>query len=278
MASLRRPFVGHVGILFALLICIAIVPVRPVRQARPRVILPEHEARIVEFSPDSRVMVTDGDSGGCVRDAATGLVLSRLMRNNKNGASRATNITWPHFTADGRRLIVQLGGPRFGRDRTITLAVFEVATGREAGVLRGSRFEPLVRLVPTAPGIRALRRWLDPGVHPNVGPSRGSGDGLGRRCRESRSRIPGYSAAGTRSRWEQDRPWRRSPRRDLPRGSHTEDRSARRISRGPPCAFARHECRACRILARQEAMGGCSGRGQAIDTQYLSSLQSIRVA
>jgi WD40 repeat protein len=96
-------------------------------------VLPEHQARVVEFSPDSRVMLTDGDSGAVVRDAATGRVLAGLMmaRPNANGPTRATGITWPKFTADGRHVIVQLGGPRFGSELTVTLAVFDVATGRE---------------------------------------------------------------------------------------------------------------------------------------------------
>jgi len=76
-------------------------------------------------------MVTDGASGGCVRDAVTGRVRVGLMRAGANGPIRATDITWPRFTADGRHVIVQLGGPRFGPERTVTLAVFAVATGRE---------------------------------------------------------------------------------------------------------------------------------------------------
>ncbi len=129
----------HVGVLLAVLLSPTFVELGPPKEVRPRVVLPEHEARIVEFSPDSRVMVTDGTSGGCVRDAATGRVLVRLMRAGPDGPSPATEITWPRFTADGRHLIVQLGGPRFGPEltRTVTLAIFEVATGRELASFEG---------------------------------------------------------------------------------------------------------------------------------------------
>ena len=132
----------HVGVLLAVLLSPTFVELGPPKEVRPRVVLPEHEARIVEFSPDSRVMVTDGDSGGCVRDAATGRVLVRLMKAGSNGPSPATEITWPRFTADGRHLIVQLGGPRFGPEltRTVTLAIFEVATGRELASFEGARY------------------------------------------------------------------------------------------------------------------------------------------
>ncbi len=133
MGSMRGFLRRHVGLLLAVLLSSTFVELGPPKAIRPRVVLPEHEARIVEFSPDSRVMVTDGTSGGCVRDAATGRVLVRLMRAGSDGPSPATEITWPRFTADGRHLIVQLGGPRFVPELTwtVTLAVFEVATGRE---------------------------------------------------------------------------------------------------------------------------------------------------
>lgn len=112
--------------------------------------IPEHEAHVVEFSPNSRVLVTDGASGGCIRDVATGRVLVPLMRAGADGPSRAVHITWPRFTADGQHVIVQLGGPRFGPERTVTLAVFDVATGRErasfagvgSGIWHGSALPP----------------------------------------------------------------------------------------------------------------------------------------
>jgi WD40 repeat protein len=100
-------------------------------------VLPEHEARIVAFSPDSRVILTDGASGGCIRDAATGRVLARLMRSEAGRVAPAVEITWPRFTADGRHVIVQLGGPRFGSELSVTLAVFEVATGHERASFAG---------------------------------------------------------------------------------------------------------------------------------------------
>lgn len=131
MSTLRRFFGRHAGLLLALVLCSYLTRSQPTKQPQPRVVLPDHEARVVEFSPDSRVMVTDGDSGGCVRDVATGRVLVPLMRATSNGPSRATKITWPRFTPDGRSLIVQLGGPRFDQIPTVTLAIFDVATGRE---------------------------------------------------------------------------------------------------------------------------------------------------
>jgi len=148
-----RPLIGrHAGVLLAVLISPIFVGVHSTQAPHLRVVLPEHEAHIVEFSPDSRVMLTDGDSGAVVRDAATGRVLAGLMmaRPNANGPTRATGITWPKFTADGRHVIVQLGGPRFGSEVTVTLAVFEVATGREcasfakvgSGIWRGTSIAP----------------------------------------------------------------------------------------------------------------------------------------
>lgn len=134
--SSMRPLIGrHAGVLLAVLVSPFFVGVHPAQAPHVRVVLPEHQARIVEFSPDGRVMLTDGDSGAVIRDAATGRVLVELMmaRPNANGPTRATGITWPKFTADGRHVIVQLGGPRFGSEQTVTLAVFEVATGRECG-------------------------------------------------------------------------------------------------------------------------------------------------
>src|SRR5262245_55754502 len=102
MSSLRG-FVGrHAGILLAVLLSPAFVGLEPRRLARPRAVLPEHDAHIVAFSPDSRVILTDGASGGCIRDAATGRVLTRLMRNGPDGPVPATDITEPRFTADGR--------------------------------------------------------------------------------------------------------------------------------------------------------------------------------
>ena len=129
-----RKFVSrHAGVLLGLLIAFVMIGLNAANGPRVRVVLPEHEAHIVEFSPDSRVMVTDGASGGCVRVSATGRVLVELMRAGPGGPIRATDITWPRFTADGRHVILQLGGPRFGLEETVTLAVFEVATGQERG-------------------------------------------------------------------------------------------------------------------------------------------------
>ena len=155
MGSLRG-FVGrHAGVLLAVLLSSTFIGLEPTRLARPRVALPEHDARIVAFSPDSRVILTDGASAGCIRDAATGRVLVRLMRDGPDGPAPATEITWPRFTADGRHVIVQLGGPRFGEPNSglelnVTLAVFDVATGRErvafagvgSGIWHGSALAP----------------------------------------------------------------------------------------------------------------------------------------
>jgi WD40 repeat protein len=134
MGSIRGLVGRHVWVLMAVLISAVLVGVPATNAPRLRVVLPEHEAHIVEFSPDSRLMLTDGASGGCVRDAVTGRVLVRLMRAGANGPIPATGITWPRFTADGRYLIVQLGGPRFGQEVTVTLVVFDVATGRECAL------------------------------------------------------------------------------------------------------------------------------------------------
>jgi hypothetical protein len=134
MTSIRLLIGRHCCVLLTLTTIWLFSSLPSPRVPRPRVTLPEHEARIVEFSPDCRVMLTDGDSGGCIRDAATGRVLVKLLRS---GDRPATEITWPRFTADGKRVIVQLGGPRFGQKHTVTLAVFEVATGRELASFEG---------------------------------------------------------------------------------------------------------------------------------------------
>ncbi len=136
--ALRRGLLSrHVGVLLALLV-LPLIPVFIFGQPlRPRVVLPELDGKIVEFSSDGRTLLTDGASGGCVRDAATGGILSHLRRKDN---TRATDITWPRFTPDGKRLIVQIGGERFGnhQTRTVTLAVFDAATGREMAA-----FEPV---------------------------------------------------------------------------------------------------------------------------------------
>ena len=159
MVSIRGFVDRGVGVLLALLVVRVFFGPEAPKPPRPRVSLPEHEARVVEFSPDSRVIVTDGASGGCVRDAASGRVLARLMRAGTGGPSRATDITFPRFTEDGRHVVVQLGGPRFGPEQTVTLAVFEVATGREcasfervgSGIWRGSAL-PLAEYALSADG------------------------------------------------------------------------------------------------------------------------------
>jgi hypothetical protein len=137
MGSLRGFAGRHAGVLLAVLLSPAFIGLEPRRLARPRVVLPEHEARVVEFSPDSRVILTDGASGGCIRDAATGRVLVRLMRDAARGPAPATDITRPRITPDGRRLVAQLGGPGFGAERAVTLAVFDVATGRQIAAFEG---------------------------------------------------------------------------------------------------------------------------------------------
>jgi hypothetical protein len=150
MGSLRR-FIGrHAGVVLALLACSVLAGLLWERTPRLKMALPEHEAHVVEFSPDGRVLVTAGASGGGSRDAATGRVLVRLMRPGAGGSTPATDITWPRFTADGRRLIAQLGGTRFGPELTVTLAVFDAATGHErasftgvgAGIGHGSSLPP----------------------------------------------------------------------------------------------------------------------------------------
>ncbi len=136
--ALRRGLLGrHVGALLALLVLPLIALFAFGQPLRPRAVLPEHDGRIVEFSPDGRALLTDGASGGCVRDAATGRILARLLRKDN---TRATDITWPRFTPDGKRLIVQIGGTRFGnhQTRTVALAVFDAETGREMAA-----FEPV---------------------------------------------------------------------------------------------------------------------------------------
>ena len=136
--ALRRGLLGrHVGVLLALLVLSLIALFAFGQPLRPRVVLPELDGRIVEFSPDGRTLLTDGASGGCVRDAATGRILARLLRKDN---TPATDITWPRFTPDGKRLMVQIGGARFGnhQTRTVSLAVFDAATGREIAA-----FEPV---------------------------------------------------------------------------------------------------------------------------------------
>jgi WD40 repeat protein len=136
MASLRGLLGRHVGVLLALLVLPLIALFASGQLLRPRAVLPELDGRIVEFSPDGRRLLTDGASGGCVRDAATGRILACLLRKDN---ARATDITWPRFTPDGKRLIVQIGGTRFGNHhtQTVALAVFDAETGREMAA-----FEP----------------------------------------------------------------------------------------------------------------------------------------
>jgi hypothetical protein len=63
MGSLRR-FVGrHAGVMLALLACSVLAGLLLERTPRLKMALPEHEAHVVEFSPDGRVLVTDGASG-----------------------------------------------------------------------------------------------------------------------------------------------------------------------------------------------------------------------
>jgi WD40 repeat protein len=130
MTSLRGFLGRHVGVLLALLVVAPIALFAFGRPLRPKVVLPELDGKIVEFSPDGRTLLTDGASGGCLRDTATGRILARLLRKDN---TRATDITWPRFTPDGKRLIVQIGGERFGNrlTRTVSVAVFDAATGRE---------------------------------------------------------------------------------------------------------------------------------------------------
>ena len=133
-----RGFLGrHVGVVLASVVLALLALFVSGQPLRPRAILPELDGRIVEFSPDGRTLLTDGASGGCVRDAATGRILVRLLRKDN---TRATDITWPRFTPDGKRLIVQIGGTRFGNHmtQTVTLAVFDAETGRELAA-----FEPV---------------------------------------------------------------------------------------------------------------------------------------
>jgi WD40-like Beta Propeller Repeat len=137
VASLRGLLRRHVGVVLALLVLPLSALFAFGQPLRPRAVLPELDGRIVEFSPDGRKLLTDGASGGCVRDAATGRILARLLRKDN---TRATDITWPRFTPDGKRLIVQIGGTRFGnhQTRTVALAVFDAKTGREMAA-----FEPV---------------------------------------------------------------------------------------------------------------------------------------
>ena len=160
-----RPLIGrHAGVLLAVLISPIFVGVHSTQAPHLRVVLPEHEAHIVEFSPDSRVMLTDGASGGCIRDAATGRVLVRLMRTGANGPIPATDITWPQFTADSRHVIVQLGGPRFGPEVTVTLAVFCGGNGTGVCLVRKGRFGNLVGLGAGPRGVHAFGRRIHAGV------------------------------------------------------------------------------------------------------------------
>lgn len=124
------------GLLMALGIyggLVATNPPGPPRLAGPRVVLPANEAKVLAFAPGGRIMLTDGDSGGCLRDVATGRVLRRLVGDD--GSTVVRQITYPRFTPDGRRLVVQVGGPRFSdpprRVRVVSLFVFDVATGRQ---------------------------------------------------------------------------------------------------------------------------------------------------
>jgi WD40-like Beta Propeller Repeat len=129
MASVRRFVSRHLALVAASLAAMLIV-VDSCRPPQPRIVLPELDGRVAEFSADCRKILTDGVSGGCVRDAATGRILVNLRR--KNGEN-ATEITWPRFTPDGKHLIVQLGGIQFGnhRTQTVTLAIFDTGTGSE---------------------------------------------------------------------------------------------------------------------------------------------------
>ena len=219
-------FVGrHVGVLLAVLLSSTSVGLEPTRLARPRVVLPEHDAHIVAFSPDSRVILTDGASGGYIRDTATGRVLARLMRNGPDGPVPATDITEPRFTADGRHVIVQLGGPRFGGGPTLGSARPSRSPSSRwrrarAGRVRGGRLGDLARLGPAARRVRGLGRRLDARLLPRLQRRiRAEGDrhGLGHRRGEGRMRVPGC------------RPWR---------SRRTEPRSPTAITTTPALAPA----------------------------------------
>ena len=130
---------GFVGRRAGVLIALVIAPVffgLPAPEA-PRLrltrVLSDQDARVLEFSPDSRVILTEGDLDSHLRDAATGRVRVTLRHAGPEGPSSVTNITWPRFTPDGRYLIVQITQPEGdGPEQTVTVAVFEVATGRES--------------------------------------------------------------------------------------------------------------------------------------------------
>jgi hypothetical protein len=53
----------------------------------PRDTEPELDGRIVEFSADGRTLLTDGASGGCVRNAATGRILVWVLLRLRGGGS-----------------------------------------------------------------------------------------------------------------------------------------------------------------------------------------------
>jgi WD40 repeat protein len=137
MGSLRRFAERHAGVALALLMGSLLAGLLAWGERRSGVTLPVHEGHVVEFSPDGRLVLTDGASGGCLRDRASGRVRTRLMRAGAGGSKPATDITWPRFTPDGRHLVAQLGRPGFGAERVVTLAIFDVATGREVAAFEG---------------------------------------------------------------------------------------------------------------------------------------------
>ena len=161
MTSVRRSVGRHVAALGAMAIALGFIglsgPGRRVEKpARPRVVLPEHEVRVVEFSPDSRLMVTDGDSGGVHEGRRHG---SRTGRADEGGAGHAGAGEGHHLAPIHRRRPAS-GRPARGAEvrRRADRQPRGLRGGDGSGMrlVRGGRLGDLVGLVARPGGSTAL--------------------------------------------------------------------------------------------------------------------------
>ena len=68
-------------------------------------------ATLLAFSPDSRLILTDGDSGGTLRETRTGRVRAKLSPGTREVREpTTTGLHHPSFSADGRLMVVEVGG------------------------------------------------------------------------------------------------------------------------------------------------------------------------
>jgi len=78
---------------------------------RPNWSLVDLGAVSLKFSPDGRLLVTDGASGGALRETSTGRVRAKLSPGAREVTSpTSTGLHHPSFSADSRKFAVEIGG------------------------------------------------------------------------------------------------------------------------------------------------------------------------